>query len=147
MNKKSRNNLTDSIRAQIIDMPSTQPITSVHIIPHDPPTLQAGTLMEALKVKRTENEKYRKFYVADNGRGAEEKYFKKIFELLETLHSCDETDRIGPELSLLRKIVEMYEGQIRETSRLDYGNISFFSLPKKALPAANNNKHLSNIVG
>ena len=52
MNKKSRNNLTDPIRAQILDMPSTQPITSVHIIPHDLPTLQAGMLMETPKVKQ-----------------------------------------------------------------------------------------------
>lgn len=52
MNKKSRNNFTNSIRAQIIDMPSTQPITSVHIIPQDLPTFQAGALMETPKVKQ-----------------------------------------------------------------------------------------------
>lgn len=39
----------------------------------------------------------------------EEKYFKKVFELFETLHSCDETDQIGAGLSLVKKIVEMYE--------------------------------------
>ena len=100
-----------------------------------------------IRIGCSENEKYWEFYVADNGPGIEEKYFKKIFDLFETLHSCDETDQIGAGLSLVKKIVEMYEGQIWVTSRLGYGSIFFFSLPKKVFPVVNNNKHLSGIVG
>lgn len=71
MNKKSRNNFTDSIRAQIIDMPSTQPITSVHIIPQDLPTFQAGTLMETPKVKQLPvEEKYSPLSITINTQAA-----------------------------------------------------------------------------
>lgn len=92
-----------------------------------------------------EEKDYWQFSVSDNGPGIKEKYYAKIFELFETLHSCDETDQIGVGLSLVKKIVEMLEGQIWVESRVGHGSTFFFTIPKKFFPVVNDNKQVCNV--
>ena len=71
-----------------------------------------------------------KFSVADNGRGIEEKYFKKIFQIFQTLVKRDEVEATGIGLSIVKKIIETSGGIIWLESELGEGTTFFFTLPK-----------------
>jgi signal transduction histidine kinase len=68
------------------------------------------------------------FYVKDNGKGIPEAYFNKIFKTFEKLDSGGNSTGIG--LSIVRKIVELYEGQIWLNSQVNEGTTFHFTLKK-----------------
>ncbi|MGE5296885.1 MAG: sensor histidine kinase [Solirubrobacterales bacterium] len=70
------------------------------------------------------------FSVSDNGPGIDEKYHEKIFGLFQTLSPRDEYDSTGIGLTLVKRIVELYEGRIWVESRLGEGCTFFFTLPR-----------------
>ena len=72
-----------------------------------------------------------KFSVADNGPGIEEKYFKKIFEIFQTLSPRDQVANTGIGLSIVKKIVKVYGGRVWVESEAGKGSIFFFTLPKQ----------------
>ena len=74
------------------------------------------------------------FCVKDNGPGIEEKHFKKIFQIFQTLSSRDEVESTGVGLSLVKKIAEMYGGKVWVESQVGIGSQFYFSLPKNDLP-------------
>ncbi|MFX0061958.1 MAG: PAS domain S-box protein [Candidatus Hermodarchaeota archaeon] len=83
-----------------------------------------------IRIGSEEEEDHWKFYVADNGSGIEEKYFKKIFQLFQTLAPRDEFESTGIGLAVVKKIIETYNGQIWVESKLNEGSIFFFRIPK-----------------
>ena len=84
-----------------------------------------------IRVGSEEENDHWKFYVADNGSGIEEKYFKKIFQLFQTLAPRDEFESTGIGLAVVKKIIETYNGQIWVESKPNEGSIFFFRIPKK----------------
>jgi len=72
-----------------------------------------------------------KFSVADNGRGIEEKHFERIFKMFQTLSSRDEFESTGVGLTVVKKIVELYDGKVWVESETGKGSTFFFTLPKK----------------
>lgn len=77
-----------------------------------------------------------RFYVRDNGPGIEARHFERIFQLFQTLASRDRVESTGVGLALVKKIVEMYHGQVWVESAVGSGSTFWFTLPK--LPATNN---------
>lgn len=73
------------------------------------------------------------FSVFDNGPGIEEKYFTKIFQIFQTLNPKDEIESTGVGLTLVKKIVEMYNGHIGIESKIGYGTTFYISFPDKIL--------------
>jgi two-component system sensor kinase FixL len=72
------------------------------------------------------------FSISDNGSGIEPQHFERIFHLFQTLSdSYDQSKGIGIGLTLVRKIVELYNGQIWLTSEPGQGSTFFFTLPKE----------------
>ncbi len=69
-----------------------------------------------------------KFWVGDNGQGIEQDDLHSIFKLFKTLNDNPESTGVG--LALVKKIIEMYEGEIRVESTIGEGSIFFFTLPK-----------------
>ncbi len=70
------------------------------------------------------------FSVSDNGPGIAPQHFERVFRLFQTLDSHEKSADIGIGLTITRKIVELYSGQIWLTSELNHGSTFFFTLPK-----------------
>jgi len=88
-----------------------------------------------IRIDCAEEADFWKFSVADNGRGIEEKYFKKIFQIFQTLVKRDEVEATGIGLSIVKKIIETSGGTIWVESELGEGTTFFFTLPKQKMGA------------
>lgn len=73
-----------------------------------------------------------KMSVADNGPGIEERHFEKIFQLFQTLAPRDRVESTGVGLSLVKKIIELYGGEVWVESMVGEGSTFFFTLPRTA---------------
>lgn len=76
-----------------------------------------------------ENSHWR-FSVSDNGPGIDEKYHNKIFQIFQTLESRDKQESTGVGLSVVKKIIELYDGKIWVESKVGEGSTFFFTLKK-----------------
>ncbi|MBF6642194.1 PAS domain S-box protein [Flavobacterium sp. J49] len=77
----------------------------------------------------SENEEAYIFSVQDNGPGISEKYQSKIFHLFESYSPNNKSTGIG--LSIVKKIVEKYNGKIWIESKVGIGTTFFIQLPKE----------------
>lgn len=66
------------------------------------------------------------FSIKDNGVGIHEKYHKKIFKMFEVIES---TKSAGIGLSIFKKIISHYNGQVSLKSTPNVGTTFFFNLP------------------
>lgn len=70
------------------------------------------------------------FTVSDNGKGIEERYFKKIFAIFRTLDSDTEIKSRGMGLPVTKKIVELHGGAIWVESEVGKGSMFSFTVKK-----------------
>lgn len=68
------------------------------------------------------------FHIKDNGKGIDKKYFEKIFMTFKKLENNVDSSGIG--LSIVKKIVDLYEGEIWLNSEIDKGTTFYFTLKK-----------------
>ena len=72
-------------------------------------------------------------YVRDNGIGIQEKHFDSIFRIFKRLHGRDKFGGgTGAGLTIVKKIVERHNGEIRVDSIWGEGTTIFFTLDKEA---------------
>jgi len=90
-----------------------------------------------VRLNCVEDEDFWKFSVADNGCGIEEKYFEKIFRIFQTLVRRDESENTGIGLSVVKRIIEKYDGKIWIESEPEKGSTFFFTLPKQKMEVKN----------
>ncbi|MDD5327335.1 MAG: ATP-binding protein [Phycisphaerae bacterium] len=81
------------------------------------------------------------FSVSDNGPGIAPQHFERIFQLFQMLNDSDQSKGGGKGLTFVRKVVELYGGQIWLTSEPGQGSTFFFTLPK-ALEVINEKEQL-----
>ncbi len=84
-----------------------------------------------ITISSMDNPDHWKITVADNGPGIDEKYFDKIFQIFQTLKARDEFESTGVGLTVVKKIIEMYDGTIWLKSQVGEGSQFYFTLPKK----------------
>jgi two-component system sensor kinase FixL len=78
---------------------------------------------------RDEGDKWR-FSVRDNGPGIDQAHFEKIFQIFQTLAPRDKVESTGVGLTIVRKIVQLYGGEIWLESVLGEGTTFYFTFPK-----------------
>ncbi len=70
-----------------------------------------------------------KIIVRDNGPGISKKYHDKVFKIFQTLHP-KEVNSTGIGLSIIKKIIELYDGTIHIDSVLGKGTSFIINIPK-----------------
>ena len=65
----------------------------------------------------------------DNGVGVEEKYYQKIFELFQRLHTRQHSQGTGMGLAICQQIIKGHGGKIWIESKLNQGSTFIFTLP------------------
>ena len=70
------------------------------------------------------------FSITDNGPGIAEKHQDRIFQLFQTLAPKDDVDSTGVGLTIVKRIVEFYGGQVWVESQPGQGCTFFFTLSK-----------------
>lgn len=86
-----------------------------------------------IRIGCVEEQNFWKFSVADNGPGIEQKYFEKIFKIFQTVSSQNNVESTGVGLTVVKKIIDMYDGQIWVESEPGQGTTFFFTLPKQEM--------------
>ena len=99
-----------------------------------------------IKIGCVEEAGFWKFSVADNGRGIEEKHFKRIFQIFQTLSPGKKFESTGIGLTIVKRIVELYGGEIWVESKPGEGSTFFFTLPKQKNEVVYNAKLEANIA-
>ena len=90
--------------------------------PDEPPKIHVSCQIDK------ENNEYI-FSVADNGIGIEKEYKDKIFEVFKRLHAMGKYEGTGIGLSVVKRIIEQYNGRIWLESKLGEGSTFYFTLP------------------
>ncbi|GEQ87026.1 sensor histidine kinase [Patiriisocius marinistellae] len=81
-----------------------------------------------IQIDFIETEKYYQFSVIDNGIGISKEHYDKIFKIFQSLNDNKESSGIG--LSIVKKIVDLYKGNIWLESVVDEGTTFYFTLEK-----------------
>lgn len=81
-----------------------------------------------IEIDVIEEVSYYQFSVRDNGIGINEKYFDKIFKIFHSLTDNKESTGIG--LSIVKKIVDLYKGEIWVESAVGEHTTFYFTIKK-----------------
>lgn len=81
-----------------------------------------------INIKSEELDTHYKFSIKDNGIGIEKKFYDKIFKIFHSLNASKQSTGIG--LSIVKKIVELHEGEVWLESEPTLGTTFYFTLKK-----------------
>ena len=81
-----------------------------------------------VKVNHRQENSHHLFAITDNGIGVEQQYYDQIFEMFKRLHTNPNHEGSGIGLSICKKIVDMYKGEIWLESNVNEGTTFFFTL-------------------
>ncbi|MFV1952026.1 MAG: ATP-binding protein, partial [Nitrospinota bacterium] len=73
---------------------------------------------------------YYEFYVKDNGIGIEMEYLSSIFDIFHRLHNSEEYGGTGIGLTIVKRIIELHNGNIWVKSKMGEGSTFYFTIPK-----------------
>jgi signal transduction histidine kinase len=68
------------------------------------------------------------FSVSDNGLGIKKDYYHKIFEIFQSVGNNSNASGIG--LSIVKKIVQIYNGKVWLESKIGEGTTFYFTIKK-----------------
>ncbi|WP_291871343.1 PAS domain-containing sensor histidine kinase [Maribacter sp.] len=82
-----------------------------------------------VEVGCVERPKYWEFSIKDNGVGIPKEYHEKIFKIFQSIGNKERSTGIG--LSIVKKIIDLYEGKVWLESEIGKGTTFFFTLKKQ----------------
>ena len=83
-----------------------------------------------IEIGHEESNEVWKFHIKDNGPGIPEKHFNRIFKIFQTLKPRDEIESTGIGLSIVKKIVTSFKGEVWLESNGESGSIFYFTIAK-----------------
>lgn len=83
-----------------------------------------------VRIAYCKREDYFEFQIHNNGKGIPKRYHKKIFKIFQTLDEDQNSTGIG--LSIVKKIIDFYDGTIWVSSIKNQGTTFHFTLPYKS---------------
>jgi len=81
-----------------------------------------------VEINAEEEKDFWKFSVSDNGIGIPKAYHEKIFKIFQSIGKGERSTGIG--LSIVKKIVDLYKGEIWLESAEGHGTTFFFTIKK-----------------
>jgi len=90
-----------------------------------------------VRIGCTRQDGFWRFSVSDNGPGIEKRNIERIFQIFQTLTPRDKYESTGIGLSVVKKIVEAYGGEIWVESEPGRGSTFFFTLPVESKEPVN----------
>jgi PAS domain S-box-containing protein len=84
-----------------------------------------------VKITVSEQKDFYEFAISDDGPGIDERFYKKIFMIFQTLEPRDKRESTGVGLALVKRIVERQGGRIWAVSEVGKGSTFSFTWPKK----------------
>ncbi|MEM8845709.1 MAG: PAS domain S-box protein [Bacteroidota bacterium] len=81
-----------------------------------------------IEINYQETKKYWEFSIKDNGVGIPEEYHEKIFQIFQSIGNQERSTGIG--LSIVKKIIDRYNGKIWLESEIGMGTTFYFTLAK-----------------
>ncbi|GAB7256570.1 PAS domain-containing sensor histidine kinase [Polaribacter sp. OB-PA-B3] len=81
-----------------------------------------------IEIEYQDKNTFHQFSIKDNGIGIEKKYHEKIFQVFHSLNKRKDSTGIG--LSIVKKIIDLHEGDIWLESEPNVGTTFFFTLKK-----------------
>jgi len=82
----------------------------------------------SIKINHRSDNGQHVFAISDNGIGIEEKYYNQIFQMFKRLHTNSNYEGTGIGLSICKKIIDLYQGEIWLESKPSEGSVFFFTL-------------------
>ncbi|MCE5296835.1 MAG: PAS domain S-box protein, partial [Euryarchaeota archaeon] len=83
-----------------------------------------------VEVSSSQTEMEYVFSIKDNGIGIDPKYYNKLFQMFQRLHTRDEYEGTGIGLAISKKIIDRHGGRIWFESDGRNGSTLFFTIPK-----------------
>ncbi len=81
-----------------------------------------------IEIDYFEHKTHYQFLVKDNGVGIEKKYHDKIFKIFHSLDNSKASSGIG--LSIVKKVIDLYQGEVWVESKLNKGATFHFTIKK-----------------
>lgn len=82
-----------------------------------------------IEIDFQDNNTHYKFSIKDNGIGIEKEFHKKVFQIFQTINSNKNSTGIG--LSIVKKIIDVHQGEIWLDSEYGKGTTIYFTLKKQ----------------
>lgn len=86
-----------------------------------------------IEVSCSVKEKFWHFLIKDNGPGIEEEHFDRIFKIFQTLNPRSKIESTGIGLTIVKKVILIYGGEIWIESKVNHGTTVNFTLPRQNL--------------